>query len=97
MSEVYMNIPEVERISQGFESAAEVLGEISQVMQRVSDVLKATAFIGAVGGAAVIYWLDTIQPVVQQLSDYCEEVHSDIDIAVQNFINGDTDAAGRFG
>lgn len=97
MADVYMDIPEVERISQGFEQAAEVLGDVAQTMEAISNVLKATAFIGAVGGAVVIYWLDTIRPTVERLAAYCEEISSDIDIAIQNYENGDMDAAGRFG
>ncbi len=97
MADVYMDIPEVERISQNFEQLSETLQAIAQVMEQVSNVLKATAFIGYVGGAVVIHWLDNIRPVVERLSEYCEEIHTDVDIAVQNYINGDMDSAGRFG
>ncbi len=97
MADVYMDIPEVEKISQNFEQLSEVLNGIADVMEAVSNTLKSTAFIGYVGGAVVIYWLDTIRPVVENLSTYCEEVHNDVDIAVQNYINGDMDSAGRFG
>jgi hypothetical protein len=97
MADVYMDIPEVERISQGFEQAADILNAVAQTMEAIANVLKATAFIGAVGGAVVIYWLDTIRPVVERLSAYCEEIHTDIDIAIQNYTNGDIDAAARFG
>ena len=93
----YMNIPEVERISQGFKQASEVLHDVAQVMEQVAKVCESTAFIGAVGVAIVIYWLDSMRPTIERLSVYCEEVSQDIEIAVQNYINGDTDAAGRFG
>lgn len=97
MADVFMDIPEVEKISQDFEQLSEVLNDIAQVMETVSDTLKSTAFIGYVGGAVVISWLERIRPVVENLSTYCEEIHNDVDIAVQNYINGDMDSAGRFG
>lgn len=93
---VYMDTEAVQGIADGFETAADVLQAVSRALQVAMDTLKATAFIGLVGGMAVERYLSVIKPQIDNMAEYCEEIHRDLESAIQHFENGDEEGASRF-
>ena len=50
---VYMDTDAVRGFSKNFQTISEVLDGVAKAMEALSTVLKATAFVGLVGGYAV--------------------------------------------
>ena len=94
--EVYMEIPAVRRIAKRFATIADILKAVAKALQILSNVLKATAFIGLVGGYAVAAFIDRIRPVIQRLARKCDELCSDLLKSVVAYQRGDAQGATRF-
>jgi len=94
--EVYMDIPQVQDMAKFFGQAEDVLQVFSRVMESLSATLKATAFIGLVGGYAVSAYLDGIKPKVDTAARKMGELNSDINAAVDAYQNGDAQGSTRF-
>jgi hypothetical protein len=86
---VYMEIPAVQEMARQFENIHDTLKQISSLLQAAIDVLKSTAFIGLVGGFAVLAFAERIKPIIDQLAERCSETSSDIKQAIQDYMNGD--------
>jgi hypothetical protein len=86
---VYMEIPAVQEMARQFENIHDTLKQISSLLQAAIDVLKSTAFIGLVGGFAVLVFAERIKPIIDQLAERCSETSSDIKQAIQDYMNGD--------
>lgn len=93
---VYMDTDAVQSIADGFETASEILQTVSKALEIAMNTLRATAFIGLVGGLAVERYLSILKPQIDHAQDFCEEIHRDLETAIQNFINGDEEGASRF-
>lgn len=93
---VEMDTDRVQQIADGFETAANVLETVSKVLEAAIMTLKVTAFIGLVGGLAVERYLSAIKPQIDRLAEYCEEIHRDLETAIDKFQNGDEQGASRF-
>jgi hypothetical protein len=94
--EVYMNIPDVEAMAKSFAGFGEVLKGVSKGLEVAIQILRATAFIGLVGGAVVERFLSLIKPNVDKMAAKMVELDSDIRGAISNYRTGDTSGSARF-
>ncbi len=93
---LFMDTERVQEIADGFETAAEVLEGVSNALEIAMMTLRTTAFMGFVGGMAVERYISTIQPHVEEMAVFCEEIHTDLEKAIQHYMNGDEEGASRF-
>lgn len=94
--EVYMDIPQVQKMSEQFGTFGEILSNISKVLEMTIRVLQVTAFVGLVGGAAVERYLSIVQPRVQKMAEKMQELQSDLQGAVKHYETGDESGSARF-
>jgi hypothetical protein len=91
-----MNIPEVQNISKTFATLNQVLNGVSQALTVLIDTLKATAFIGLVGGLAEAHFLEIMKKQLDQMAAKCDELSKDVKAAVDAYERGDEQGATRF-
>ncbi|MGD0613384.1 MAG: hypothetical protein ABSB41_17945 [Anaerolineales bacterium] len=94
--EVLMDIPQVQKMAQSFGTFGDVLQGVSKALEVAINILKVTAFIGLVGGAAVEAYLGMIKPRVDQLANKMHELQGDIQGAISNYETGDQSGSARF-
>lgn len=96
MDEVYMDVPAVRNMAKAFGQIGEVLKAVCKVLEVLVNTLKATAFIGAVGGMAVVNFIEMIKPHIEEMAAKCEELNVDLDFSVDAYERGDGLGATRF-
>jgi hypothetical protein len=94
--EVYMDIPQVERMSKSFESFGDVLDAVAKTLRALSIVLKASALVTLGGSAAAAAFVDRIIPNVQRSAEKMKELSGDINSAVKAYRDGDMSGSKRF-
>lgn len=94
--EVYMDIPQVEKFVQQFNTFGETLKKISQVLEGLMMVLKITAFVGFVGGAIVERWLSILKPQVDKMANKMLEISRDVNDAIKSYRDGDNTGSSHF-
>ncbi len=93
---VYMDVPVVRNMAKTFGQIGNILQSVNKAMETLSNVLKATAFVGLVGGAAVAQYIDVMRPQIEEMADKCEELNKDVAAAADAFERGDAEGATRF-
>ena len=93
---VEMHIPQVRRMSEQFGTFGEVLKNVSKVLEMAITVLRVTAFVGLVGGAAVERYLSIIKPNIDRMAQKMIELQGDLQGAISNFETGDESGSRRF-
>lgn len=96
MDEVYMDIPAVRQMAQRFDNIGDLMENVNSKLELLVNTLKATAFIGLVGGGAVIMFIEMIKPHVKFMADKCHELHRDLNGSVAAYERGDQRGATRF-
>lgn len=96
MDEVYMDIPAVRQMAQRFDNIGDLMENVNSKLELLVNTLKATAFIGLVGGGAVIMFIEMIKPHVKFMADKCHELHRDLNASVAAYERGDQRGATRF-
>lgn len=96
MAEVSMDFDAVQAMSDGFNVAAETLEAVSIALEVAISILKATAFLGLVGNAALAQYLEGIKPNVDRLAGTCDELHLDLIGAISSIRDGDMSGSQRF-
>ncbi|NJN66784.1 MAG: hypothetical protein HC884_08740 [Chloroflexaceae bacterium] len=96
MDQVYMDVPAVRDMAKNFQTISEVLKAVDKALEAITAFLKATAFIGLVGGTAVIQFIEMLRPHIQDKADKCEELSQDLDASVDAFERGDQQGATKF-
>ena len=94
--EIYMEIPAVRQMAKTFGQLGEILQAVSKVLEGLSMTLKVTAFMGLVGGLAVAFFIDRINPQLKELAEKCQELNEDLDASVDAYERGDAVGATRF-
>lgn len=94
--EVFMDVPAVLNMGDRFDSVGDTLKQVSNALEVCMTILKTTAFIGLVGGAAVERFLETLKPVIDELSERTLELGRDLKAAAEAFQSGDEQGATRF-
>jgi len=96
MDEVYMDIPAVEQMANRFGDIGELLDGVSKALEVIANMLKAAAFIGAVGAAFLLMYVEQVKPQIKQLADKCKELKRDLTASVRAYERGDQQGATRF-
>ena len=94
--EIYMEVPAVRQMAKTFGQLGEILQAVSKVLEGLSMTLKVTAFMGLVGGLAVAFFIDRINPQLKELAEKCQELNEDLDASVDAYERGDAVGATRF-
>jgi type II secretory pathway component PulF len=94
--EVYMDIPQVEKISKSFETFGEILDAVAKTLEAVSAVLKATAWLSLGSTAAVAAFIDRILPNIKRVAAKMKELSSDVTGAIKAYRDGDLSGSRRF-
>jgi uncharacterized protein YukE len=96
VEEVYMDVPAVRDMAKTFGTISETLHAVSKALEALSMTLKATAFIGLVGGYALAQFLEMIKPHIEDMAEKCAELNTDLDASVTAYERGDQLGATRF-
>lgn len=96
VNEVYMDVPAVRSMAKKFGDIGRTLKSVNKMMENLSKVLQATAFVGFVGGAVAAQYINTIKPYVKQMAEKCEELGKDLGASVTAYERGDQEGATRF-
>ena len=94
--EVYMDVPQVQKMAESFGNFGEILEAVSKALQAVIMVLRVTAFVGMVGGIAVERWLSQIKPRVDRMAKKMHELKGDLQGAINHYQTGDESGSARF-
>jgi type II secretory pathway component PulF len=95
-AEVYMNIPEVQRLATNFNQFHQILDTVAKTLEALSTALKVTAWLSFGATAAAAFFIDRIKPNVKNLSKKMEELHGDINGAILAYRDGDKSGSDRF-
>ena len=95
-TEVYMEVPAVRDMAKKFHEISEVLTNVAKALEALSTILKTTAFVGLVGGAAIASYIDQIKPQIQKVGDKCEELNKDLASSADAYERGDQQGATKF-
>jgi len=82
---VFMDPDRVLVIAKGLDTVSAVLKAVSTTLEGLMEVLKATAFIGLVGGTAVERYIASIKPPIDQLAQLCSDLSKDANNSVQKW------------
>lgn len=93
---VFMNVPAVRKMSRNFSAISRVLKNVSKTLQMLMNILKATAFVGLVGGLAVERYISMIKPQIDRLAKDSAEIAKDLTAAADAYERGDAQGALRF-
>ena len=94
--EVYMSVPDVRNMAKTFGNIGDVLDAVNKVLEGLLMLLKSTAFIGLVGGYAVIQFIEMIKPHIEEMAEKCQELMDDLSKSVDAYERGDALGATRF-
>jgi methyl-accepting chemotaxis protein len=91
-----MDIPAVQDIAKTFNQVSEVLKGVVTALDVLINVLNTTAFMGAVGGAAVAHFMEIMKRQIDDVADRTEEVSNDVNAAVEAYQRGDAQGSTKF-
>lgn len=94
--EVYMNIPAVRGIARQFSDFSNTLTNVSRAIAAIADALRASAFLGMVGNAALASYVDSFRPGIDRMANKCDELSRDLDASVTAYENGDEQGSTLF-
>lgn len=94
--EVYMDIPQVEKMSKSFDTFGDILDVVAKTLEAISMLLKATAWLSLGSTAAVATFIDRILPNVKRAAAKMKELSSDIMGAIKAYRDGDFSGSRRF-
>jgi hypothetical protein len=95
-NEVFMDTDAVRGMSKRFDDISDVLKGVAKALETLATILKTTAFIGLVGGLALLHIIETVKPHVEQMADKCAELSVDLSASVDAYERGDELGATRF-
>lgn len=95
-TEVFMNIPEVQKLSKNFMNFHQILENVYKVLNALSLALKLTAWLSFGATAAASAFINLIKPNIKKWSQKMEELSGDLTSAIKHYQTGDTDGSRRF-
>lgn len=95
-TKVYMDVPAVRGMASTFGTVSDVLATVAQVLDTLADLLKASAFIGMVGNAALAEAIEQVIPWIKQIGEKCGELDKDLVASANAYEAGDEEGATRF-
>jgi len=72
------------------------LKTVAKTLEALANILKSTAFVGLVGGFAVLHVIEVIKPYIKKMADQSAELKKDVMDSVLAFERGDAQGATRF-
>jgi hypothetical protein len=96
VQQVYMDVPAVQALADTFTRLSDICKAVSKALEAASVTLRATAFVGMVGGAAVDRYINILRPKVDDLAKKCTELNGDLRGAIMAYRDGDTSGSKRF-
>lgn len=94
--EVYMDIPQVEKISKDFQTFGDVLDAVGKALEALSMLMKATAWISLGATEAVAQFIDHIRPNVKNAADAMKVLSADVTSAIRAYRDGDYSGSRHF-
>lgn len=94
--EVYMDVPQVQKMADNFGKFGQILKQVSKGLQTAIYLLKASAFVGLIGNYAVAMYLERIKPRVDKLAEEMLELQGDVKGAIVHYTTGDLTGSSRF-
>lgn len=94
--EVYMKTDVVRGMAKNFKQIGQFLKGVAKTLEVLNTTLKATAFVGLVGGYALINVINKIKPYIEQISEKCANMGKELESSVNAYENGDALGATRF-
>jgi len=94
--EVFMDIPQVEKMSKSFESFGDTLDVVAKTLEALSMLLKATAWLSLGATAALSTFIDRILPNIKRAAAKMKEIAGDIMSAIRAYRDGDMTGSRRF-
>jgi hypothetical protein len=91
-----MDYDAVGSIADGFGRISENFKRVSKVLQAAIAILRASAFMGAFGAAALARYLSGIKPNIDRLAATCGEFNADLRAAIATHREADEASEGRF-
>jgi hypothetical protein len=95
--EVYMDIPQVEKMASSFNDFGDVLDGISKTVEAIAAALKGPGAWLSMGMtyAAGVY-MERLAPKIKSAADKMRELSADLKSAIQAYQTGDTSGSRRF-
>lgn len=94
--EVYMDVPAVRGIAKNLVLIGEVLLAANKTIEVLLSTVRTTAFIGTVGTAAYIRYVEQTKPYIEHAAMKCMELSQDINASVDAFERGDAQGAAKY-
>ena len=94
--EVFMDIPQVEKMSSDFKAFGDVLDGVGKALQAISMVMKATAWISFGATEAVAQFINQILPNIKNAAEAMRTLATDITSAIHAYRDGDLSGSRRF-
>jgi hypothetical protein len=82
----YMDPDKLRAVSQGLNGVSMVLKGVSAVLEVQMNILKFTAFIGLVGGAAVERYLAYLKPQIDEMAKKSQELSERLDKEIAQWV-----------
>lgn len=95
-TEVYMDIPQVQKLVTNFKNFASILKNVNKVLEALSISLKITAWFSFGATAAAAAFIDRIKPTVKKMAEKMDELSDDVKSAIEKYVTGDTEGSNRF-
>lgn len=94
--EIFMDVPAVRDMSKKFGDMGDNLKTVSQTLENMMNILKASAFIGNFGGAALASYMENIKPSIDQFAESCTTMADDLTSSADAYERGDAAGATKF-
>jgi hypothetical protein len=94
--EVFMDVPEVEKISNTFKTLGDTLDTIDKMIKAAIAVLQAGAFLSFGATEGIAMYLQQIEPNFGKAATEMRTLSSDVSSAIQAYQTGDTNGSKRF-
>ena len=95
-SEVFMNIPQVQKIQGDLKKFSEILTGIATFLKGLATALHAAAFFSFGASEATARFLDRIHPKMKTQADKLAQLSTDVGEAITAYQTGDTSGKARF-
>lgn len=94
--EVYMDIPQVEKMAQNFESFGQTLDDISKAVEQIAISLKVSAFFSMGMTYAAGQYMEKLAPRIKKAAEEMRELSKDLKSAINAYRSGDYSGSRRF-
>lgn len=94
--EVFMDIPQVEKMAQSFDKFGDTLEDISKAMAGIAQVLKATAWLSLGMTYGVGVYLEKLAPKIKSAAEKMRELSKDLTSAIRAYQFGDFSGSRHF-